>query len=107
MRSCVDMIVGHDLLKEHSDVNITFDGPRCFLTVCHLALANLDIVPLFSNLFAKCEPIAVRSRRYSPEDLKFSKEEIQRLLKESIMNQVTHLGVIKFLLPPTIPIRSE
>ncbi|KAG5887128.1 hypothetical protein JTB14_029808 [Gonioctena quinquepunctata] len=77
------MIVGHDLLKENCDVNITFGGPRCSLTVCNPALANLDRIPLFSNLSTNCKPIAVRSRRYSPEHSKFIKEGIQRLLEEN------------------------
>lgn len=53
--------------------------------MCDLAVVNLDPVPLFSSISANCKFIAVRSRIFSPDYLKFIKEEIQRLLRENII----------------------
>lgn len=45
----------------------------------------MDPAEPFANLTEDCHPIACKSRRYSKEDLKLFDGEVERLLKEGII----------------------
>lgn len=82
---CADVIVGHDLLKQHSSIQVIFGGEKAPLNICSLAIAHVQPASLFTHLDSNCAPIATKSRRHSPYDLAFIKEEINRMLKEDII----------------------
>lgn len=82
---CADFLVGHDLLNNHSSLEIDFNGTKPPLKICSLAVAKITPVSLFSNLTPDCRPISTRSRRQTQEDKQFIKEESKRLLEEGII----------------------
>jgi len=84
---CSDIIIGHDILGRHSTVNIHFGGNHKPLEVCSLAVANMEPAILFPNLPSDIKPIAVKSRRHSFSDLKFIEVEIDKLLREGIIEE--------------------
>ena len=82
---CADVILGHDFLGKHSEVNFPFDGPQVSLKILGVAAANVEAPSLFHNLTSDCKPIATKSRRYSELDERFIESEVQKLLKEGII----------------------
>ncbi|XP_031355746.1 uncharacterized protein LOC116180058 [Photinus pyralis] len=86
---CADLIIGHDILKKHSSLELNFGGTKEPIKVCGVAAASVPAVPLFSNISSDCKPIAIKSRRYSEDDKKFIKEEIRKLLMEGIIEEST------------------
>nr|XP_039268300.1 uncharacterized protein LOC120343231 [Styela clava] len=56
--------------------------------VCNLASAKVsEPLRIFRFVDDNCKPVAVRSRNYSSDDLKFIKDEITRLLREGIIER--------------------
>ena len=92
---CADILLGHDFLEQHECAKIPFQGTLPTLSVCGLAAAKVDTPSLFANLKPNCKPIATKSRRFSQPDNHFIREEVQKLLKEDIIETSTHLGVRK------------
>ncbi|XP_063624762.1 uncharacterized protein LOC134796503 [Cydia splendana] len=84
---CSDVIIGLDVLAQHSSIEFDFGGPREPLVVCNVAVASVPAVPLFANLTPGYKPIAIKSRRYSDDDRRFIEEEIKNLLKEGIIEE--------------------
>ena len=84
---CADVILGHDFLRLHNSLVISFEGKRPILRLCSLATANVSAPPLFANLSADCRPIAIKSRRYSDSDAKFISQEVKKLLDEGIIER--------------------
>lgn len=82
---CADAILGHDILKSHSYVELSFGGPRTPLKICSLAVASVRPVSLFTNLSKECRPIAIKSRRHTVDDEGFIKVEVDKMLKEGII----------------------
>ena len=82
---CADVILGHDVLHQHSSVEIPFGGSRPSLTVCGLATMAVPLPTLFGNLTSDCRPIAVKSRRYTTPDAKFIESEVRRMQSEGII----------------------
>ena len=82
---CTDVILGHDFLKLHEKVEFTFEGKRCPLSICGLASAKIKPPALFGHLTEECRPIATKSRRFNTPDKQFISSEIQKLLKEGII----------------------
>ena len=82
---CADIILGHDFLNEHSSLEMNFDGNKPALKVCNLAVANVPPPDLFANLKRDCNPVAIKSRRYSPAHKEFIHTEVQNLLSEGII----------------------
>ena len=104
---CTDIIIGDDLLSKHSRVVINYNGPREELVIgaipqtqhntlsspsCSTSSTTNSPVssfrtqgipppPLFTNLTKDIKPVATKSRRQSPADTKFIKDEIKELLK--------------------------
>ncbi|KAF6216888.1 hypothetical protein GE061_001238 [Apolygus lucorum] len=56
-----DLIVGRDILLQHSSVQFDFGGPKPPLQIC-VTVANVAPAQLFSNLAENIRPIAVKSR---------------------------------------------
>lgn len=86
---CADLIIGHDILDEHSFLEFSFGGPKEPIKVCSVAEASVPAVPLFTNLSSNCRPIAIKSRRYSEDDKKFIEGEIRKLLADGIIEEST------------------
>lgn len=82
---CADVLIGHDLLKEHENIEITFGGKLDPLRISNSIPASVTSPRLFSNLTPDCRPIATRSRPISQEDSKFVKSEISKLLSDGII----------------------
>ena len=96
-----DVIIGHDIMRKHSGINITFPGHRSPICIdsgeshgqsngthqstCSLAAAALDPPPLFRNLSSDCKPIACKSRTFSQPEQQFISTEISRMLKDDII----------------------
>ena len=86
---CTDIIIGHDIMKQHSRVDIVFGGPEPPLSICCLTEAKLVPPSLFSNLTNDCKPIVTKSRKHTYEDEQFIQQEIKNLLKENIIEEST------------------
>ena len=82
---CADLILGIDFQSRHESVVFTYGGPEPSLSVCGVSTLNIEPPEPFANLTADCHPIATKSRRYSHDDLAFIDKEVQRLLKEGII----------------------
>jgi len=92
---CADVIVGQTFLRQHSSVTFMMNGHKEALTIAtsaespdagRPAVAAADLEPtLFEFLLPDCKPIAAPSRRYSSEDTKFIRSEVQRLLDADII----------------------
>lgn len=82
---CSDLILGLDFQSQHDSVTFKYGGTKPPLSVCSLTTLNIEPPSPFSNLTADCHPIATKSRRYSKEDLNFIGNEVERLLKEGII----------------------
>lgn len=82
---CANVILGHDLLSQHSTVSLTFGGDKPPLAVCGLAAANVKPASLFTHLSSDCKPITIKSRHHTQENQKFIDDEIKRLLEEDII----------------------
>ena len=86
---CSDVIIGQDILSQHQELIVEFGGSKPPLSVCGLSTMNVEPLSLFSGLKPNCKPIAVKSRRYNQNDRKFIELEIQRMLKEDIIEPST------------------
>jgi hypothetical protein len=81
------MILGLDFQSKHKNVVFNYGGPEPPLVVCGFSMLNMDPPEPFANLTPDCYPIATKSRRYSQEDLLFIDSEVERLLKEGIIER--------------------
>lgn len=84
---CADLIIGHDMLALHSTLEFAFGGPKDVFKVCSVAEASVPAVPLFANMSPDCKPIAIRSRRHSPEDQAFIADEMKKMLEDGIIEE--------------------
>lgn len=84
---CADAILGHDVLSGHSSIEIKFGGSRKPLNICGLTMANVEPVRLFRNVPNNVKPIAIKSRRHTASDAKFIELEVQKLLKDGIIEE--------------------
>ncbi|MCP4800870.1 MAG: DDE-type integrase/transposase/recombinase, partial [bacterium] len=82
---CADLILGLDFQSQHESITFQYGGSQPPLSVCGFSTLNMDPAEPFSNLTQNCHPIASKSRRYSRDDLKFIDGEVERLLKEGII----------------------
>ena len=80
-----NIILGKPFMEIHSNVNFQCGGPEPPLTVATLKTMSIKPPSLFSNLSPHCKPIATRSRRYNETDLTFIRQEVDRLLKNEII----------------------
>ena len=82
---CADLILGIDFQSRHSRVTFKYGGPEPPLSVCGLSTLNMQPPSPFLHLTPDCHPVATKSRRYSKEDSDFIAKEVERLLKEGII----------------------
>ncbi|XP_046407451.1 uncharacterized protein LOC124172088 [Ischnura elegans] len=82
---CADFLIGHDLLKSHSSVEIEFHGEQTPLKICSLATARVPAASLFANLTPDCKPVITKSRRHTESDKIFIAAEVEKLLKEGVI----------------------
>ena len=80
-----DLIMGTDLMEQHQSVTVNFGGLRPPLVLNSLEKMRVEAPSLFSNLTSDVHPIAAKSRRYSIADKKFIYDEVQKLLKQGII----------------------
>ena len=80
-----DLILGLDFQMKHERVVFEYGGPEHSLSIYGLNTMNTDPPQLFSNLTNDCHLIATKSRKYSHNDSSFISSEVQRLLKEGII----------------------
>ena len=86
---CSEVILGHEFLKQHETVNLTFGGSKQSLTICGLSTLAITPPSPFINLTPDCKPIATKSRRFSTLDQQFIKSETSRMLAEGIIEPST------------------
>lgn len=82
---CADVIIGHDILKTHSSVELQFGGDKQPLKICNVMEASVPAASVFTNLAPNIRPIAIRSRRHSQEDQEFISNEIKNLIKDKVI----------------------
>ena len=88
---CCDIIVGHDIIREHEKLVIHFGGPKPAIEIreshdiCALRSNKIEPFPLFANLSDDVHPIACKTRKYSKPEVRFIDSEIARLHKEGII----------------------
>ena len=93
---CCNVILGHDVLGKYSTLEIEFGGSMPTLKLFALKEVNIDPVDLFPNMSSECKPIAIKSRRYAPNDQKFIENEIKTLLADESLKKAAHRGVLKY-----------
>ena len=59
---CVDIILGQDFQRLHSNVTVQYDGDLPPLVICGLSTLRVEAPELFSNLSADWKPIAARTK---------------------------------------------
>ena len=90
---CCDMIIGHDLQSLHKNVIITYGGPKAPLSIPAidninvLSVAFIHTPELFAKLVPGCQPICTKSRRFSLDDRQFIDCEVDRLLKDGVIEE--------------------
>ena len=84
-KPCSEILIGLDILQQHKSLNLHLGGTKPTLSIC--ALSKLSILPPspFVNLTPDIKPIATKSRKYSSTDRTFIESEVQRLLREGII----------------------
>ena len=83
-----DVILGRDFMDLHQSVNIHFGEEKPTLHLGELRIVKTPTpVSLFKHLSDDCRPIATKSRHYSNADQSFISSEIQRLLKENLIER--------------------
>lgn len=82
---CADVIIGHDILKTHSSLELQFGGEKESLKICNVLEASVPPASVFTNLSPSIKPIAIRSRHHSAEDQSFISNEISNLLKDKVI----------------------
>lgn len=59
---CADVILGHDILKDHSSLELQLGGSKERLKICNMMAATVPPISIFSNLASNIRPIAIKSR---------------------------------------------
>jgi len=93
---CADVIVGQTFLRQHSSFTFMMNGHKEVLTIATSAkspdagrpavgAADWEPPRLFEFLLPDCKPVAAPSQRYSSQDTKFIRFEVQRLVHADII----------------------
>ena len=86
---CADVLLGHDFLCLHERLEMPFGGSRPPVSLCNLTAAKVSEPKLFQNLSPMCKPITTRTRRHSIPDQLFIRGEVQKLLRDGIIEPST------------------
>lgn len=84
---CTPVILGQEFMKLHRSVEFVFSGSVPSLHVCGSTHMKIEPPALFSNLSEDCHPISTKSRNYSRPDQDFIRAEVQKLLKEGVIEK--------------------
>ncbi len=102
---CTDIIIGRDIQGKHRRVVLNYNGPREDLVIGAMSnenssslpsesqtqhsgkfgAINIPPPPLFTNLSSNIKPVATKSRRQSPANLRFIKAEVSRLYEAGVI----------------------
>ena len=80
-----DVIIGTDLMQLHKSVTFKFGGNRPPMVLNSVSEMKVTAPSLFSNLTKDVRPVAAKSRRYSVQDQRFIKDEVESLLKAGVI----------------------
>lgn len=83
---CADMIIGLDILSTYQSVTLQFGGRRP-PAVISAAACPIKTHKLFNQLEDNCQPISIKSRRYSDSDKRFIKSEVKKLLEKGVIEE--------------------
>uniref|UniRef100_A0A5S6R1M3 CCHC-type domain-containing protein n=1 Tax=Trichuris muris TaxID=70415 RepID=A0A5S6R1M3_TRIMR len=75
----------NDFQRRHKSLVLEYGGSLPPLAFSCLTTLMADPPRLFAHLTPDCHPVATKSRRFSREDSSFIRNEVQRLLKEGII----------------------
>lgn len=82
---CAPVLLGHDFLRQHRAITVSFGGGEPPLELCGLLAADIEAPAIFSNISSGSRPIQIKSRRYSKTDSQFISHEVNNLLKQGII----------------------
>ena len=85
--TCANVIIGHDILRKHEELEIKFGGPRTPLKICSVGTATVEPQRLFAALTPDCKPVADLSRFCSEADRKLFATEVEKLLHDRIIEE--------------------
>ena len=74
---------------------------RCPQSICAVASAHTRATSLFNNLTKDCHPIATKSRKFSECDKKLIRNEIEKLLKDGVIEPSSSPWRSQVLVTPT------
>ena len=86
---CAVIDSSQDFQKFHDCVTLSYGRKSPPLVICGLSTLFIQPSALSANIKLDCHPLATKSRHYSYIDCKFIRQEIQRLLEESIIEWQT------------------
>ena len=91
---CSDIILGQDFMSQHSTISFAFGGSKKDLVIsdpisCSVPSALVDIPSLFSNIDPDCKPITTKSKRSGEGDRLFIQTEIEKMIKEGVIEEST------------------
>ena len=86
---CAEVILGQDFMEQHKSVVFNSGGSKPSLIVSALTAMNVTPPSLFGHLTDDCRPVAVRSRKQTPSNAKFIREEVKSLLNDGIIKPST------------------
>ena len=84
---CTNLILGLDFLTKHKSVTLNYGGNHPAISICGFSKLKTEPKSIFWNLPPNCTPIADSRRRYSTEDQQFISKEVERMLKEGIVEK--------------------
>lgn len=84
---CADVILGHDLLRNHKALELEFGGDREPLKICNVIQASIPPVSIFTNMNPNMHPIAIKSKSFSESEEEFIKSEITKLLEDGVIER--------------------
>ena len=82
---CKEVILGHELMNQLESVTFKFDGSHPPIELCGVASASVASPSLFGNLTTDCHLIVNKSRRFNNADKRFIQYEVEKLLKDHVI----------------------
>ena len=82
---CSDLILGLNFQSQYDNVTFKYNWTKPPLSASSLTTLNIEPKSPSKNVTAECHPIATKSPRQNKDDLTFISNEVERLLKEGII----------------------
>ena len=91
---CSDIVLGQDFMSQHSTISFAFGGSKKDLVISHPISCSVPSVlvntpSLISNIDPACKPITTKSKRCEESDRLFIQTEIEKMIKEGVIEQST------------------